>query len=62
MSKTRGTFQVKVRLGPELYPRIVRRQQRTAPFSKFRGGPPCLDFTFIRFLSIFFFNFLDFFL
>ena len=44
MSQMRGTFQVKVRLGPELYPRIVRRQQRTAPFSKFRGGRPCLDF------------------
>ena len=27
----------------ELYPRIARRQQRTAPFSEFRGGRPCLD-------------------
>ena len=39
----RGTFQVKVRLGPALYPRIARRQQRTAPFSDSRGGRPCLD-------------------
>ena len=31
-------------LGPELYPRIARRQQRTAPFSDSRGGRPCLDF------------------
>ena len=30
--------------GPELCPRIARRQQRTAPFSEFRGGRPCLDF------------------
>ena len=28
---------------PELYPHIARRQQRTAPFSEFRGGRPCLD-------------------
>ena len=30
---------------PELYSRIARRQQRTAPFSEFRGGRPCLDQT-----------------
>ena len=42
----RGTFQVKVRLGPELYPRIARRQQRTAPFSEFRGGRPLLRYDF----------------
>ena len=30
--------------GPELHPRIARRQQRTAPFSDSRGGRPCLDF------------------
>ena len=30
-------------LGPELYPRSTRRQQRTAPFSNFRGGRPYLD-------------------
>ena len=30
-------------LGPELYPRIARRQQRAAPFSDSRGGRPCLD-------------------
>ena len=40
----RGTFQVKVRLGPELYPGIARRQQRTAPFSEFWGGRPLLQF------------------
>ena len=26
-----------------MYPRIARRQQRTAPFSEFRGGRSCLD-------------------
>ena len=35
-----GTIQ-----GQELYPRIARRQQRTAPFSDSRGGRPCLDKT-----------------
>ena len=43
----RGTFQVKVRLAPELYPRIARRQQRTAPFSEFRGGRPLLQLPMI---------------
>ena len=47
----RGTFQVKVRLGPELYPRIARRQQRTAPFSEFRGGRPCLDLAKFQFIN-----------
>ena len=32
-------------LGPELYPRSTRRQQRTAPISDYRGGRPCLDLT-----------------
>ena len=30
-------------VNPKLYPRIARRQQRTAPSSDFRGGRPCLD-------------------
>ena len=31
-------------LGSELYPRIARRQQRTAPFSDSWGGRPCFNF------------------
>ena len=44
-SQIRGTFHGKIMLGLELYPRSTRRQQRTAPFSEFRGGRPCLDQT-----------------
>ena len=31
-----------------MHPRIARRQQRTAPFSDFRGGRPCLDFVIFK--------------
>ena len=45
-SQIRGTFHGKIRLGLELYPRSTRRQQRTAPFSEFRGGRPLLRYDF----------------
>ena len=43
-SQIRGTFHGKIMLSLELYPRSTRRQQRTAPFSEFRGGRPLLRY------------------